>query len=89
MVKLLKDNLLVEPFEAEQRTSGGIIIPSTAKEKPTRGKILSVGNGTKDEPMELKVGDEVLYSKYSGTEIQLDGVDYVILKQNDVLCVLN
>lgn len=88
MVKLLHDNVLVLPFEADDVTKGGIIIPSTAKEKPTKGKVISVGNGVKDVPMELKENDVILYGKYSGTEVTIEGIDYVLLRQTDVFCIL-
>ncbi|MDE5774064.1 MAG: co-chaperone GroES, partial [Muribaculaceae bacterium] len=86
-IKPLSDRVLIEPAAAEEVTMGGIIIPDSAKEKPLRGKVLAVGQGTKDEEMILKEGDEVLYSKYSGTEIELDGVKYLIMRQSDVLAV--
>ena len=78
----------VEPKEAETKTASGIYIPETAKEKPQQGKVIAVGGGKKDEPMELKVGDTVLYGKYSGTEITVDGKDYLMMRQSDVLAVL-
>jgi len=87
-IKPLADRVLIEPMAAEQKTASGIIIPDTAKEKPQRGKVVAVGKGTKDEPMELKVGDEVLYGKYAGTEISIDGKDYLIMRQSDVLAVI-
>jgi len=87
-IKPLADRVLVEPMAAEQKTASGIIIPDTAKEKPQRGKVVAVGKGTKDEPMELKVGDEVLYGKYAGTEISIDGKDYLMMRQSDVLAVI-
>jgi chaperonin GroES len=87
-IKPLADRVLVEPAEAEEKTASGIIIPDTAKEKPQRGKVIAVGNGKKDEPMELKVGDEVLYGKYAGTEINYDGKDYMMMRQSDVLAVI-
>ena len=74
---------------AEQKTASGIIIPDTAKEKPQRGKIIAVGKGKKDETMELKVGDEVLYGKYAGTEINIDDKDYLMMRQEDVLQLFN
>ncbi len=80
--------MLVEPKEAETKTASGIYIPETAKEKPQQGKVIAVGSGKKDEPMELKVGDTVLYGKYSGTEITVDGKDYLMMRQSDVLAVL-
>lgn len=88
MIKMIHDNVLVLPFEVEDITKGGIIIPSSAKEKPTKGKIISVGNGIKDEPMELKPNDIVLYGKYSGNEVKIENEDYVILKQKDILCII-
>lgn len=87
-VKPLADRVLVLPAPAEEKTIGGIIIPDTAKEKPLQGKVVAVGNGTKDEEMVLKVGDEVLYGKYSGTEVEFDGTKYLIMRQSDVLAVL-
>jgi chaperonin GroES len=87
-VKPLQDRVLVEPKEAEERTASGIFIPDTAKEKPQRGKVIAVGNGKKDEPMEVKVGDEVLYGKYGGTELTVDGKDYLILRQSDILAIV-
>lgn len=88
MIKLLQDNVLVLPSEVEVMTKGGILIPTTAKEKPTKGKVIGAGTGKKDEPMELKEGDIVLYSKYGGTEITLEGIDYILLKQSNIFCVL-
>ena len=87
-VKPLADRVLLAPAPAEEKTIGGIIIPDTAKEKPLQGKVLAVGQGTKDEQMVLKEGDQVLYGKYSGTEIELDGEKYLIMRQSDVLAVL-
>jgi chaperonin GroES len=87
-IKPLRDRVLVEPLAAEQKTASGIIIPDTAKEKPQRGKVVAVGNGKKDEPMELKAGDEVLYGKYAGTEITIDGTDYIMMRQEDILAVV-
>lgn len=87
-IKPLADRVLVEPKEAEEKTASGLYIPDTAKEKPQRGKVVAVGAGKKDEPMEVKVGDEVLYGKYSGTEISVDGKDYLIMKQSDILAVV-
>lgn len=84
-IKPLADRVLIEPTAAEEVTMGGIIIPDSAKEKPLKGKVLAVGNGTKDEEMVLKEGDEVLYGKYSGTEIEIDGVKYLMMRQSDVL----
>jgi len=86
-LKPLADRVLVEPKEAETKTAGGLYIPDTAKEKPQQGKVVAVGNGKKDEPMELKVGDIILYGKYSGTEVSVDGKDYLIMRQSDILAV--
>ncbi len=87
-IKPLGDRVLVQPTAAEEVTMSGIIIPDSAKEKPLRGKVLAVGNGTKDEEMLLKAGDEVLYGKYAGTEIEFEGEKYLIMRQNDVLAVI-
>ena len=87
-IKPLADRVLIKPAAAEERTAGGIIIPGTAKEKPLQGEVLAVGNGTKDEEMTLKAGDRVLYGKYAGTEVELDGEKYMIMRQSDVLAVL-
>lgn len=87
-IKPLADRVLVEPKEAEEKTASGIYIPDTAKEKPQRGKVVAAGIGTKDVTMEVKVGDEVLYGKYAGTEISLEGKDYLIMKQSDILAIL-
>ncbi|WP_068855307.1 co-chaperone GroES [Leyella lascolaii] len=86
-IKPLADRVLVLPAQAEEKV-GGIIIPDTAKEKPQHGKVVAAGNGTKDEPMVLKEGDEVLYGKYSGTELEYEGVKYLIMRQSDVLAVV-
>lgn len=87
-IKPLADRVLIEPTAAEEVTMGGIIIPDSAKEKPLRGKVLAVGNGTKDEEMVLKVGDEVLYGKYAGTEIEFEGTKFLMMRQSDVLAIL-
>lgn len=87
-IKPLADRVLVEPKEAEEKTASGLYIPDTAKEKPQRGKVVAAGSGKKDEPMEVKVGDEVLYGKYSGTEITVDGKDYLIMRQSDILAIV-
>ena len=87
-IKPLADRVLIQPTAAEEKTIGGIIIPDSAKEKPLKGKIIAVGNGTKDETMVLKAGDEVLYGKYSGTELEIEGKKYLIMRQSDVLAVL-
>ena len=86
--KPLADRVLIKAAPAEEKTAGGIIIPDTAKEKPLQGEVLAVGNGTKDEEMVLKAGDTVLYGKYAGTEVELDGEKYLIMRQSDVLAVL-
>ena len=88
-IKPLADRVLIKPTAAEEKTLSGIIIPDTAKEKPLRGKVLAVGQGTKDDPMILKAGDEVLYGKYAGTEIELEGTKYLIMRQSDVLAVID
>ena len=88
-IKPLGDRVLIEPAKAEQVTAGGIIIPDSAKEKPLRGTVKAVGNGTKDEEMILKAGDTVLYGKYAGTELELDGKKLLMMRQNDVLAVIN
>ena len=87
-VKPLADRVLVEPIEAETKTASGIIIPDNAKEKPQKGKIMAVGKGTKDHPMTVKVGDLVLYGKYSGTELKLEGKDYLIMSEKDILAIV-
>ena len=86
--KPLADRVLVEPAAAEEKTASGIIIPDTAKEKPQKGKIRAVGNGTSDYKMNVKVGDSVLYGKYSGTELSIDGVDYLIMKESDIFGIV-
>ena len=87
-IKPLADRVLIKPAAAEEKTVGGIIIPDTAKEKPLKGSVIAVGNGTKDEEMVLKAGDNVLYGKYAGTEIELDGENYLIMRQSDVLAII-
>ena len=87
-IKPLADRVLVLPAPAEEKTIGGIIIPDSAKEKPLKGKVIAIGNGTKDEEMVLKPDDTVLYGKYAGTEIELDGEKYLIMKQSDILAIL-
>ena len=87
-VKPLSDRVLVLPNPAEEKTAGGLIIPDTAKEKPLAGKVVAVGPGTSEVKMEVKAGDQVLYGKYAGQEIQIDGVDYLIMKQNDILAII-
>ncbi|MCG8551020.1 MAG: co-chaperone GroES [Desulfobacterales bacterium] len=90
----LSDRILVERVEESEKTKGGIIIPDTAKEKPAEGKIVATGNGRMGEdgkllPMDVKVGDRVLFSKYGGTEVKIEGVDYLIMRQDDVLGVVD
>jgi chaperonin GroES len=80
-----EDRVLVEPAAAEEKTSGGIIIPDTAKEKPQQGKVIAVGPGKKDEPITLKAGDTIFYGKYSGTEILIGGKEYLIMRASDIL----
>ncbi len=87
-IKPLADRVLVKPAPAEEKTIGGIIIPDTAKEKPLQGEVIATGNGTKDEEMVVKTGDTVLYGKYSGQEVELEGVKYLIMRQSDILAVL-
>ena len=87
-IKPLADRVLVNPAAAEEKTASGIIIPDSAKEKPLRGEILAIGNGTKDEEMVVKVGDTVLYGKYAGTELELDGEKYLIMRQSDILAII-
>ena len=87
-VKPLADRVLVEPKEAETKTASGLFIPDTAKEKPQAGTVVAVGPGKKDEPMELNVGDKVLYGKYAGTELNVDGKIYIMMRQSDVMAVV-
>ncbi len=87
-IKPLADRVLVEPAAAEEKTAGGIIIPDTAKEKPMRGTIVAAGQGTKDQPMTVKPGDTVLYGKYAGTELSVDGNDYLIMRESDIFAVI-
>lgn len=87
-IKPLADRVLVLPAPAEEKTIGGIIIPDSAKEKPLKGKVIAIGNGTKDEEMVVKPDDTVLYGKYAGTEIELEGEKYLIMKQSDILAIL-
>ena len=88
-VKPLADRVLVKAAEAETTTKSGIIIPDTAKEKPMKGIIIAAGPGKKDEPTTVKVGDEVLYGKYAGTEISVDGGDYLIMRESDILAIVS
>ncbi|MBP5690396.1 MAG: co-chaperone GroES [Bacteroidales bacterium] len=88
MIRPLQDRVLIEPKEAETKTAGGLYIPDTAKEKPQQGVVIAVGKGKKDEPMEVAVGDAVLYGKYAGTEVTYEGKKYLIVKQSDILAIL-
>jgi chaperonin GroES len=87
-IQPLADRVIVESAAAEEKTAGGIIIPDTAKEKPQRGKVLAVGTGKKDEPMTVKVGDVVLYGKYAGTEVTVEGRDYLIMRESDIFAII-
>ena len=87
-IKPLSDRVLIEPAAAETQTASGIYIPETAKEKPQKGKIVAVGKGTKKNPMTVKVGETVLYGKYAGTELKLEGKDYLIMRESDVLAII-
>jgi len=87
-IKPLADRVLVEAAAAEDKTAGGIIIPDTAKEKPQKGTVVAVGPGKKDEPMTVKVGDNVLYGKYAGTEITIDGANYLIMRESDIVAIV-
>ncbi len=87
-IKPLADRVLIKPAAAEEKTVSGIIIPDSAKEKPLKGDVVAVGHGTKDEDMVVKEGDQVLYGKYAGTEIELDGEQYLIMRQSDILAII-
>ena len=87
-IKPLADRVVIEPAVAEQKTASGIIIPDTAKEKPQQGTVVTVGPGTKDNPITVKVGDTVIYGKYAGTEFHLDGKDYIIMRENDIIAII-
>ncbi|WP_103327640.1 co-chaperone GroES [Bacteroidetes bacterium endosymbiont of Geopemphigus sp.] len=87
-IKPLADRVLVQPDAAETKTASGIIIPDTAKEKPQQGTVIALGAGKKDEPMTVKVGDKVLYGKYSGTEMKHEGEDYLIMRESDILAII-
>ncbi|NNF18995.1 MAG: co-chaperone GroES [Flavobacteriaceae bacterium] len=87
-IKPLADRVLIEPMAAETKTASGLYIPDTAKEKPQQGKVVAVGPGTKDEQVTVKVGDTVLYGKYSGTELKLDGTDYLMMRESDILAII-
>ena len=88
MIKPLADRVLIEPQEAQTKTAGGLYIPDTAKEKPQQGIVVAVGPGTKDNAMTLKIGDKVIYGKYAGTEFHLDGKDYMIMRESDVIAII-
>jgi len=87
-IRPLADRVLIEPLEAETTTASGIIIPDNAKEKPQKGTVVAAGTGTKDEPLTVKVGDAVLYGKYAGTELKLEGKDYLIMRESDILAIV-
>lgn len=87
-IKPLADRVLVEPAAAETKTASGLIIPDNAKEKPQKGTIVAIGTGTKDEPLTVKVGDTVLYGKYAGTELKLEGSDYLMMRESDILAII-
>jgi len=87
-VKPLADRVIIEPAAAEEKTAGGIYIPDTAKEKPKQGKVIAAGNGKKDEPLTVKDGDTVLYGQYSGTEIKIEGNDYLIMRESDIFAIV-
>ena len=88
MIKPLADRVVIEPKQAETKTASGLYIPDSAKEKPQQGTVIAAGPGKKDEPMEVKVGDAVLYGKYAGTEVTVDGEKYLIVRQSDILAIL-
>lgn len=93
MIKPLGDRVVVEPVEKEEKTASGIVIPDTAKEKPQEGKVVAVGSGTLDDdgdriPLEVKVGDRVIFSKYAGTEVKYDGKELLIMRESDILAIL-
>tara|TARA_Y100001968_G_C19217178_1_gene647805 strand:+ start:69 stop:338 length:270 start_codon:yes stop_codon:yes gene_type:complete len=87
-IRPLADRVLVEPAAAETKTASGIIIPDTAQEKPQKGKVVAVGTGTKENPITLKVGDNILYGKYSGTELKYEDADYLIMRESDILAII-
>ncbi|MCS6789909.1 MAG: co-chaperone GroES [Bacteroidia bacterium] len=87
-IKPLADRVVVEPAPAEEKTAGGIIIPDTAREKPQKGTVVAVGTGKKDEPLTVKVGDKVLYGKYAGTELTIDGKEYLIMRESDIYAII-
>ncbi|MCH8317680.1 MAG: co-chaperone GroES [Bacteroidetes bacterium] len=87
-IKPLADRVLVEASPAEEKTAGGIIIPDTAKEKPQKGEVIAIGSGKPDEPMTVKVGDQILYGKYTGTDITVDDKDYLIMRESDIFAII-
>jgi len=87
-IKPLADRVLIEPVAAETKTASGLYIPDTAKEKPQKGKVVAVGNGKKDYEMTVKIGDTVLYGKYAGTELKVEGGDYIIMREDDILAIV-
>jgi chaperonin GroES len=87
-IKPLADRVVIEPAAAETKTASGIIIPDNAKEKPQKGTVVAAGKGTKDEPITVKVGDTVLYGKYAGTDLKLEGKDYLIMRESDILAII-
>jgi chaperonin GroES len=87
-IKPLADRVLIEPMQAQEKTASGIYIPDTAKEKPQKGTVVAAGPGAKEEKMEVKVGDVVLYGKYAGTELNVDGKDYLMMRQSDILAII-
>ena len=87
-IKPLADRVLISPLAAETKTASGLIIPDSAKEKPSKGTVVAVGNGTKDDPITVQVGDTVLYGKYAGTELKLEGTDYLIMRESDIFAIV-
>jgi chaperonin GroES len=87
-IKPLADRVLIEPAAAETKTASGLIIPDNAKEKPQQGKVVAIGNGKIDEPLTVKIGDTVLYSKYGGTDLKLEGKDYLMMRESDILAII-
>ncbi len=87
-IKPLADRVVVKPAAAEEKTKGGLFIPDTAKEKPQKGTIVAVGNGKKDEPLTVQVGDTVLYGKYAGTELNIEGTDFLIMRESDIFAIV-
>ena len=87
-IKPLADRVLISPLAAETKTASGLIIPDSAKEKPSKGTVVAVGKGTKDDPITVQVGDTVLYGKYAGTELKLEGTDYLIMRESDIFAIV-